>query len=278
MSEIEDLEGRFKRRKGVKQVRYRCEVIKEARVKSESYTNWKGKRVEGKRKGEDCKCIMKCFQRVNEENRQEINDRFYSFHSKNEQDAYLQSLITVHDVARRRQVSNTNPKPRALNFRYRVSCSVGSHSVCKKAFIALHGITAMRVRRLCKLLSMGKSSIDLRGKNRPGNAKTGSEVKDICDHIEQFPLKVAHYTNREYKFLSEKLNVKIMHNMFKELHPDNDILYSYYYKIFKERYNYSFGRPQVDTCVTCEELGVKTKSGRLNDVAKRVAVADKMYT
>ncbi|KAG8272763.1 hypothetical protein J6590_035071 [Homalodisca vitripennis] len=80
-----------KRRKGVKQVRYKCEVIKEGRVKDESYTNWKGNRVERKRKGEDCKCSMKCFERVDEGNIKEINDRFYSFGSKHEQDAYLQS-------------------------------------------------------------------------------------------------------------------------------------------------------------------------------------------
>ncbi|KAG8241320.1 hypothetical protein J6590_088907 [Homalodisca vitripennis] len=185
-----------KRRKGVKQVQYKCEVIKEATVKGESYTSWKGNRVERKRKGEDCKCSM-------------------NFGSKNEQDAYLQSLITVHDIERRRQVSATNPKPRAHSYTYRVSCNTGSYPVCKKAFIAMHGITAMRVRRCtiyCRL----------------------------------------------------------------ELHPDSDILYSYYYKIFKERFNYSFGRPQVDTCVTCDELGVKIKSGRLNDVAKRAAIAEKI--
>ncbi|KAG8272303.1 hypothetical protein J6590_043779 [Homalodisca vitripennis] len=197
MADGNEPEVPVKRRKFFKQVRYKCEVIKEARVKGESYTNWKGNRVERKRKGEDCKCSMKCFERVGEGNIKEINDRFYSFGSKNEQDAYLQSLITE---------SATNPKPRAHSYTYRVSCNTGSYPVCKKSFIAMHGITAMRVR------------LDLRVKNRPGNAKPGSEVKLICDHIEQF------------------------------------------------------GRPQVDTCVTREELGVKIESVRLKDVVKRAAV------
>ncbi|KAG8329149.1 hypothetical protein J6590_093506 [Homalodisca vitripennis] len=184
-------------RKCVKQVRYNCEVIKEARVKGESYTKWKGNRVEIKREG----------------NIKEIKDRFYSFGSKNEQDAYLQSIITVHDIERRRQVSATNPKPRAHSYTYRVSCSTGSYPVCKKAFITMHDITAMRGFRVKTALVMHNLGLNLSEKRK-------------------------------------------MHNMFKELNPDSGILYSYYYKIFKERFNYSFGRPQVDTCVTCEELGV----------------------
>ncbi|KAG8279588.1 hypothetical protein J6590_095443 [Homalodisca vitripennis] len=179
MADDNEPEVPVKGRKGVKLVRYKCEVIKEGRVKGESYTNWKGNRVERKRKGEDCKCSMKCFERVGEGNIKEINDRFYSFGSKNEQDAYLQSIITVHDMERCRQVSATNPKPRAHSHTYRVSCSTGSYPVCKKAFIAMHGITAMRIRRLYNLLSTGKSPVDLRGKNRPGNAKPGSKVKHI---------------------------------------------------------------------------------------------------
>ncbi|KAG8297125.1 hypothetical protein J6590_041433 [Homalodisca vitripennis] len=135
-----------KRRIVVKQVRYKCEVIKEARLKGESYTNWK-----------------------------------------------------VHDVERRTQVSATNPKPRAHSYTFRVSCSTGSYPVCKKAFIAMHGKTAMRVRRLYNILSTGKSPVDF-------------GVKTALD----------------------------------------------------------------DIFVTCEELGVKIKSRRLNDVTKRAAIAEKI--
>ncbi|KAG8274893.1 hypothetical protein J6590_097939 [Homalodisca vitripennis] len=81
MADDNEPEVPVKIRKCVKQVRYKSELIKEARVKGESYTNWKGNRVERKRKGED-----------------------------------------FHDIERRRQVSATNPKPRAHSYTYRVSC------------------------------------------------------------------------------------------------------------------------------------------------------------
>lgn len=50
--------------------------------------------------------------------------------------------------------------------------------------------------------------------------------------------------------------------------------YWFYHKIFKERFSLRFGRLQVDSCVTCESLNVKIKSSSLNDVAKRVAMAE----
>lgn len=53
--------------------------------------------------------------------------------------------------------------------------------------LSVHGISPDRVRRLCKLLSEGKSPRDLWGKNPPGNAKPGEIIKAIEDHIASFP-------------------------------------------------------------------------------------------
>lgn len=65
-----------------------------------------------------------------------------------------------------------------------------------------------------------------------------------------------------------------MFDLFVEKYPHTEIKYSFYYKIFKERFNFKFGRPQVDTCCNCEELEVKLKCPNLNDTAKRVAAAE----
>lgn len=45
---------------------------------------------------------------------------------------------------------------------------------------------------------------------------------------------------------------------------------------YKENYDFRFGRPQVDVCSTCEDLGTKFKSTALNDNEKRTAVAELM--
>lgn len=45
--------------------------------------------------------------------------------------------------------------------------------------------------------------------------------------------------------------------MFKTKYPDLNVTYDYYLKIFNISFGYSFGRPQVDTCGTCEALDTK---------------------
>ncbi|KAK4873770.1 hypothetical protein RN001_013130 [Aquatica leii] len=155
-------------------------------------------------------------------------------------------------------------------------CTIKRIEVCKQAFLSLHAITHDRVYRLCRLLSCGKSPRDMRGRQAPGNSKPISLVQLIINHIKSFPTKNTHYTGAEKKYLNEKLNIRQMHKMFEELHPEIKVKYSFYYKIFKERFSLSFGRPQVDTCCKCEELGVKISSKMLNDTAKRVAAAEKL--
>ncbi|PSN45051.1 hypothetical protein C0J52_04002 [Blattella germanica] len=65
-----------------------------------------------------------------------------------------------------------------------------------------------------------------------------------------------------------------MHQLFQEKHPEVKVNYWFYYKIFKEMFNLRFGRPQVDTCVTCGSLNTKIKSPALNEVARHSAVAE----
>ena len=147
--------------------------------------------------------------------------------------------------------------------------------ICRKAFIAIFGISNDRLRRLTTLRRERRVPIDKRGKNQSGNAKSGLVIDSIIQHIASFPVKTAHYTSREYRYLNEKLNILIMYKLFKEVHPEQNVKYSYYKKIFKEQFSLSFGRPQVDTCSTCEELDTKIKSKFLNETAKRVALAEK---
>lgn len=223
------------------------------------------------------RCRSRCFHKILEGDRQEIFDKFYALETKNEQDAYLQSLIECSEISRKRpRVLTNNAKPKSKSYKYCVSSSSGKFSVCKTTFVSIHGVTVDRVRRLANLLSLGKSPNDRRGKSTPGNAKPGGVVRQVEEHIRTFPVKKSHYGNRDYHYLSEKLDIKKMHELFIIKYPESSVKYSFYRKIFKERFSLSFGRPQVDTCCTCEVLSNKIKSKALNDVAKRVAVAEKI--
>ncbi|KAF2895111.1 hypothetical protein ILUMI_11063, partial [Ignelater luminosus] len=57
---------------------------------------------------------------------------------------------------------------------------------------------------------------DLRGLNIPGNKKPAHTIQLIKNHIQSFPVKMGHYTGKEYCYLSEKLDVKRTHALFLE--------------------------------------------------------------
>lgn len=166
-------------------------------------------------------------------------------------------------------------KPKDLSYVYWLNTvSIGKVKVCKSAFLNVYGITDNRIRRLRKLQAQGKSPIDKRGKCIPGNAKPADLILDIQNHIRSFPVYESHYSSNTYRYLSAQLNILTMWKMYKALHPETGVKYSFYSKIFKQHFSLRFGQPQADTCCTCETLNLKLKSHTLNDVAKRAAAAE----
>ncbi|KAF2880323.1 hypothetical protein ILUMI_25851 [Ignelater luminosus] len=129
-----------------------------------------------------------------------------------------------------------------------------------------------KTRRLL-ILQGGCTPDDKRGEQRSGNALKPSEVMSVMEHISLFPIKQKRYGTREHNYLNAELNVKIMYSLFLEKHPESKVKYEYYKKVFRENFNLSFGRLQVDVCNDCETLSLKLKNKFLNNTAKRVAAA-----
>ncbi|XP_039286502.1 uncharacterized protein LOC120351864 [Nilaparvata lugens] len=93
-----------KRKKGsTNPSEYKRNVVKKARVKGAAYVNWKNQQQPEISQGADCKCKRRCYDLINEEVRNMIYAKFRSFETKNEQDSYLQSLISVTPVKQRRR-------------------------------------------------------------------------------------------------------------------------------------------------------------------------------
>ena len=93
-------------------------------------------------------------------------------------------------------------------------------------------------------------------------------VTAIDDHIKSFPTKKTHYQSNVKEYLDEKLTVKVMFNLFREKHPDSTVKYKFFLKHFNENFGLSFGRPQVDTCGTCEEMNTKLTNRFLSEGAR----------
>lgn len=223
------------------------------------------------------RCKQQCTQRL-AENEIEIFDRLRSFDTKNEQDVFLQSLISSQDVKkhRPRKQGEAARTPHEKSFNYYVMVGDYREQVCVKAFQSLFGIKISRIRRLRNLLLLGKSPKDLRGKQTSSNTIPGQVRLAIREHINSFPVKESKYAGKVIKYLDSRLTLKTMFQMFKEKHPDMKCGYSFFCKFFNENYALKFGRPQIDSCPTCEELTVKLKSPHLSEAAKRVAAAEKI--
>lgn len=215
---------------------------------------------------------------TNEEQR-EIMLKLYDGRPKNEQDTFLQGLMEIKAIQRRRSRVDKSTKQRCSNFVYFVIKNSERVPVCKQAFLSLYAVSHSRVQRLNTLLLAGQTPKDLRGlhNNRP-RALCSEWIAKIKEHIECFPVKTAHYSAKTYYYLDANLNVKKIHNLFIKKYPELEkiVKYEFFLRYFNENYDLKFGRPQVDVCSECERLNVRIKDGSLNDTAKRVAIAELM--
>ncbi|KAL3278554.1 hypothetical protein HHI36_016100 [Cryptolaemus montrouzieri] len=195
---------------------------------------------------------------------------------------YLQSLIEVRGVKRKCKVfpssdsQRTKPKQNCFNYNIKVDGKIVA--VCKNNLMHVHGVTSSRVRRLCKLLTAGRTPKDLRGLNRGGNAISGEICSKIHRHILKYEVKQTHYGGKTKKYLNARLNVTLMHQYFLKDHPEcrSIVKYIFLHKYFQENFDYCFGRPQVDVCSKCENFAAKLRDTEMSDDARRNIAAELM--
>ena len=117
--------------------------------------------------GENCNCArFRCFEAISPDERQSIIEDFNTLYdSKNGQDAYLATLISVGEIHRRRSRKNDDErhKPKSMSLSYVVKLqregSCQSVNVCAKAFCSIFGITKHRVETIRKaMFSTGEYS------------------------------------------------------------------------------------------------------------------------
>nr|CAH7725218.1 unnamed protein product [Callosobruchus chinensis] len=273
-----EVSGSRKRKKNV--ASWKHNTIKTARVQGQAYIiSTKGKKVDARTVGPPCSCTQKCMQQFTEEGKKDVMSKLYNRTTKNEQDTYLQGLMEVRPIQRHRIRNAENKRESKSNFSYFVMKGRNRIPLCKQAFISLHAISHWQVQRLNTLLLAAKSPKDLRGRhnNRP-RAICDEWIRKIKEHIDAFRVKVSHYSSKTISYLDAALDMKKMHNLFVNKHPEleNIVKYEFYLEYFNENFNLKFGRPQVDVCSECERHGTRLKDVNLNDNAKRAAAAELM--
>lgn len=218
--------------------------------------------------GENCNCRLQCFDNVPEDTRRRISKEFNLMESVDLQNAYLCGLISVLPIQRRRpRKDESEARFNNATYKYRVRGQIGDGVkevvVCRKAFMAMHGISKSKIQYLVhSLRTIGKAPTDNRGKhgNRPWKL-SDETVNAIKQHIGSFPGRNSHYGLKDTTkvYLSEELNISKMFSLFKEAYPTIKASYESYRDIFNTKFNISFGYPRTDTCSECDEYTVKVK-------------------
>lgn len=213
-----------------------------------------------------CRCSrFKCFEKIDEAQRQNILEAFNNMSDKNIQDSHLTGLITMHHIHRKRPriADEEGRRSHAAAFSYRLRIEGRDIPICKVAFLSFHGITKHRLQRIHNSIVMyGHSPKDKRGshKNRP--KKIPEPIVYLIEyHIKSFKARQSQYSlrnNPNRQFLPEDLTVSDMHREFVLKYHIN-IPYKSYWTVFKT-FNIHFGYPRSDTCNMCDSLNSKIKA------------------
>ncbi|CAH1993123.1 unnamed protein product [Acanthoscelides obtectus] len=267
------------KKKGKKRVRmeskWKRNIMKSKQARGEEYINSANKLIQKKTTGPNCHCRKRCFTKIDDTQRQNILEQFYSTGDKTKQDIYLGGLISVSNVKRKRPTTGEG-REKSNTYQYKLRTGSQETIVCKKAFCSLHGVSKNRVSQIAKNLTLGSimSPSDKRGKhsNRP-NKISEEIIAQIEEHIRSFPRRKSHYSredNQKRYFLSPELNIATMHRLYLQkyepekyaLLDDGKILkdikpvvtYDFYHRQFNLNHNLSFGHPRSDTCQKCDRL------------------------
>ena len=220
-----------------------------------------GKAVPPRRPGRDCRCSLRCFERVPEAERNRILTEFYELGSFDIQNAYLHGLVRAYQPKRRYTDRGTTSR-RQMSYSYYVHSQTADIKVCLTAFCSIHDISKKRVANIRR--NPCTPPLDRRGKHasRPNRTPVNA-VATVRMHIQSFPKQMSHYSRKENPnrcYLSPELNITKMHQLYQQRCDENgwpNVSEPTYRRIFCETFNLAFGSPRTDTCKTCDMFKAK---------------------
>ncbi|CAK1597793.1 unnamed protein product [Parnassius mnemosyne] len=212
-------------------------VIKLKKAQGKEHINHRNNLIKKRVVGPDCRCkVLKCYTKISSQDRENIILHFNKLGNKNDQDAYLMSLISSSYP--KRHTTEAPQKYRMASYSFKIRVGVNEIPVCLTAFCNIHGVTKGRVRRLQHLISINiLTPKDMRGSHKSNRyKKTPEEVLNLVrNHIESFKTMQSHYSLRQdpnCRYLPENLTVLKMFNMFLNSYQIR-VTYMVYWLVFK---------------------------------------------
>lgn len=248
-----------------------------------SYTNQKGHKIEARTLGPPCGCKKNCriLLQGTEEN---IFDAFWALGDFHKQNAYL--FYNMKQFPKKRVYPKKQKKAvstRKYSVNYHVKVNGVEVTICKKEFLAVHGLhnSQKRIQLLQKQMSEGSTTpkLDQRGKHCNRANKISEEAcQSVRDHIKSIPKYTSHYSrqkNPDKTYIDHDLTISsLYHDYYKAWCNDQNITpasQDKYRRIFCSEFNIGFKLPRSDTCKICDSLHVQLQNSKENvDVCKQL--------
>ena len=205
-------------------------------------------------------CQDGCFEKVNQDARNAIFDRFWSMGDYDTQNGYLAQHVRAVPVKRRRQKESTR-----VNYEYTLKYFDESFKVCRKAFLSIHDISDKRLQihiQRIKASATGTPKGDKRGRGPSATKIIGVKREHVHEHIQSLPTTSSHYTRAKSPhrtFLEAGTTIKQLFEKYqlwmREYHSGEPVVnYHYYADVFTNEYNIGVKPPKKDTCSTCDAI------------------------
>nr|CAD7460410.1 unnamed protein product [Timema tahoe] len=221
--------------------------------------------------GKSLKCCELSMQDI-----RKFHQSFYSEKDKQVQDNFILKYTHSESPKRRRPRAERKQVRETIN-RFLVPKTTNGKTelvnVCKKGFCSILGINLKRAQRVCN--RHFKTGL-LPSENRGGDHKSHHFVDKkaaVKSYIESLVPLEKHYcraSSKTKQYLPSYLSISRLSEKYNENVPTElKVPYSYFYEIFTNDYNLSFGSPAVDKCSKCIQYELKIQAGDTSCVAEQ---------
>lgn len=227
-----------------------------------------GKVFPKKELGPPCKedCKLKCHERVTNEDRQLVFDKFYESHDQRKKWDFISRLLYLKRPDRP-SAETISGKNRSTSIEYHVRVKGDIVRVCKTLFLSTLQISEQVIKTVVKKLGQSCwTSPDKRGLNKPGSRIPVETTQSVKDHINIFPRAASHFcrSNSTCEYLEEGVgSVKNMFRLYETWAQENGIAKPATYRQYLDVFNNTpgldirFFKPKKVQC--CFAYGQKTK-------------------
>lgn len=250
------------------------EVVQGLEHQTKAGTLVSAKRV----KLQDCKCKFRCTNFITAAQQEILFKEYRTMSNRDDQRAFLRSLMQTNPVQRRR--TNSPTICRNISITYSLKNDDGQQiRVCQKFFCNTFGISAKVVANISHNVSPKTGRFSGRHKNAhrpPHNRTEECRIRKVISFIRKIPKVPSHYCRKGSNFLyfEPELNMTKLYDEYQKTN-DEPVSMCIFVKTLKDHDPpVAFHKPKKDQCPLCNAAKGKEAEfpGYLAHIARKNAI------